>query len=278
LSRAERWLTGLIALFGIPVHIAGILNPSVYRDPPLLVPQNRATDVVTLVVGIPLLVGTAIATARGSRQGRILWLGALGFLLYDYGMYALGVRWQPLFLAYLALFGLSLYGTVIGFIRTDPDRINPVVETGTPRKSVAAYLIGVALVVGSVWLSEEIGATAGGATPKSVIEFETPTNIVHVFDLAIVLPAMIVAAVMLLRRKPWGFVLSGVLLVKAATIGLWVLVMMWFMAGAGYPVVMPQLILFAGLTAMGAYLAWVHLSSIPSVRPESTLCPLSPNS
>ncbi len=264
MSRVERWLTALIAVIGIPVHVAGILHPSIYRDPLLIVPQNRATDVVTLLVGIPLLIGSAIVSSRGSRRGRILWLGALGFLLYDYGMYALAIRWQALFLAYLGLFALSLYGLIIGFIRTDPVLIEPIRDAWVPRKSVAGYLIGVAVVVGSLWLSEEIGATATGATPRSVLEFETPTNIVHVFDLGIVLPAMVIASVMLLRRKPWGFVLSGVLLVKAATIGLWVLVMMWFMAGAGFPVPLPQLVLFALLTALGAYLSWLLLSKVES--------------
>ena len=267
MSRTERCLTALIALIGIPVHLAGILNPSIYRDPLLLVPQNRATDVVTLGLGIPLLIASSLATARGSRRGRILWLAALGFLLYDYGMYALAVRWQPLFLAYLTVFGLSLYATIVGFTRTDPVLISPVVETGIPRKTVAAYLFGVVLVVGAVWLSEEVGATARGATPRSVIEFETPTNIVHVFDLAIVLPAMVIAGVMLVRRSRWGFVLSGVLLVKAATIGLWVLVMMWFMAGSGFPVPAPQLVLFTLLTALGTYFAWKLLAAIPSGRP-----------
>ena len=262
MSRAERRLTALIALVGIPVHLAGILNPAIYRDPALVIPQNRATDVVTLGLGIPLLIASALATARGSRRGRILWLAAMGFLLYDYGMYALAVRWQPLFLAYLGLFGLSLYGTIVGFTRTDPVLISPGPEIRVPRRSVAAYLFGVALVVGAVWLSEEIGATTRGTTPKSVLEFESPTNIVHVFDLAVVLPAMVIAGVMLVRRSRWGFVLSGVLLVKAATIGLWVLVMMWFMAGAGYPVVVPQLGLFSLLTVLGAYLSWLLLSKV----------------
>jgi hypothetical protein len=190
----------------------------------------------------------------------------MGFLVYDYGMYALGVRWQALFLGYLVLFGLSLYGTIVGFCRTDPVLINPGSDARIPRKRVAAYLLGVALVVGAVWLGDEIPATFHGGTPPSVLEFETPTNIVHVFDLGIVLPAMVVAAVMLLRRRPWGLVLSGVLLVKAATIGLWVLVMMWFMARAGYPVPAPQLVLFALLTALGAFLSWLLLSGIPPVQ------------
>jgi len=269
LSRIERWLTTLIALFGIPVHLAGILNPAIYRDPPIILPQNRATDFVTLAIGIPLLIATAAAAGRGSRRGRILWLAAMGFLLYDYGMYALGVRWQPLFLAYLVLFGLSLFGTILGFLRTDPALIDPGLTAEIPRKGIAAYLFGVALVVGVVWLADEIPATFRGATPPSVLEFETPTNIVHVFDLGIVLPAMVIAAVTLLRRRPWGLVLSGVLLVKAATIGLWVLVMMWFMARAGYQVQVLQLVLFGLLTGLGTYLSWLLLSSIPSVRPMS---------
>ena len=41
--------------------------------------------------------------ASGSLRARILWLGALGLLVYVYGMYALGVRWNELFLVYVAL-------------------------------------------------------------------------------------------------------------------------------------------------------------------------------
>jgi hypothetical protein len=266
LSSAERWLTGLISALGTPVHLAGLLAPGLYRDPAVLLPQNHATDFITLFLGIPLLAGAGVAAARGSLRGRLLWLGALGFLVYDYGMYALGVRWNPLFLGYLALFGLSLFALILGLSGTDSSELNRKLGDQLPRKAIAAYLAGVAVAVGAAWLSEETLATFRGEIPPSVTEFETPTNIVHVFDLAIVLPAMAVAAVLLLRRRPWGALLSGVLLIKAATIGLWVLVMMGFMARAGYSTSGPQLVLFSLLTFLGALLSWRFLQQVPPSR------------
>jgi hypothetical protein len=159
-----------------------------------------------------------------------------------------------------------LFALILGLSGTDSSELNRKLGDQLPRKAIAAYLAGVAVAVGAAWLSEETLATFRGEIPPSVTEFETPTNIVHVFDLAIVLPAMAVAAVLLLRRRPWGALLSGVLLIKAATIGLWVLVMMGFMARAGYATSGPQLVLFSLLTFLGALLSWRFLQQVPPSR------------
>jgi len=182
---SELWLSGLIVVLALPVHLIGLLVPSIYRDPAVLLPQNLGTDLVTLLVGIPLLAVTTLAMRRGSLRARVLWLGALGLLVYVYGMYALGVRWNPLFLAYVALFGLSLFALIIGFSGTDAARVRAGLGGRVPVRSVAAYLIAIAVMVGALWLMEEIGALLRGAVPPSVLQFETPTNIVHVFDLAV---------------------------------------------------------------------------------------------
>ncbi|HEY6923415.1 MAG TPA: hypothetical protein VI653_08100, partial [Steroidobacteraceae bacterium] len=93
---SELRLSQLIVLLAVPVHLAGLLAPQIYRDPAVLLPQNLGTDVVTLGIGIPLLGIAAGAMRGGSVRARLLWLGALGYLVYAYGMYALGVRWNPL--------------------------------------------------------------------------------------------------------------------------------------------------------------------------------------
>jgi hypothetical protein len=114
----------------------------------------------------------------------------------------------------------------------------------------------IAVMVAVMWLAEELRALVGGTAPPSVVQFETPTNIVHVFDLGVVLPAMVLAAVMLLRDRPWGYVLAGMLLVKATTIGLWVVVMVWFSARQGFAAPPAYTAFFVLLTALGGVLAW----------------------
>ena len=270
--RSELALSALIVLLGVPVHLAGLLVPEIYRDPAVLLPQNLGTDLVTLLIGIPLLVVGAIATFRGSLRGRLLWLGALGYLVYAYGMYALGVRWNPLFLAYLALFGLSFYALTSGLVRTDAALIRDAARGRVPVRGVATYLIGIGILVAALWLGEEVGAVLQGIVPPSVVQFEAPTNIVHVFDLGIVLPAFVIAAVMLLRDRPWGYVLAGTLLVKASTIGLWVAVMIWLSARQGIGSPPAYTAFFVALTLGGVALSWVFLARVgPAIRVDNSL-------
>ena len=272
MKRSERWLTALIVVLAIPVHLTGLLVPGFYRDPVVLLPQNLGTDLVTLCIGIPLLAVSAIAMQRGSLCSRLLWLGALGYLVYAYGMYALGVRWNPLFLAYLALFGLSVFTLTIGVVGTDAALLCERAKRA-PVRSVAGYLILIAVMVAALWLAEEVGALLRGSVPASVVQFEAPTNIVHVFDLGIVLPAFVIAAVMLLRGRPWGYVLAGMLLVKASTVGLWVAVMIWFSARQGFGSPPAYTAFFVALTLVGLALSWRFLTRIgssPLVTREST--------
>lgn len=271
MKRSERWLTALIVVLAIPVHLTGLLVPGLYRDPAVLLPQNLGTDLVTLCIGIPLLAVSAIGMHGGSLRGRLLWLGALGYLVYAYGMYALGVRWNPLFLAYLALFGLSVFGLTIGVVGTDAALLRERAQ-GAPVRSVAGYLILIAVMVGALWLAEEVGALLRGIVPASVVQFEAPTNIVHVFDLGIVLPAFVIAALMLLRGRPWGYVLAGMLLVKASTVGLWVAVMIWFSARQGFGSPPVYTVFFVALTLAGIALSWrflIRIDSSPLVARES---------
>jgi hypothetical protein len=254
--RTELWLSALIVLFAVPVHLMGLLVPSLYRDPAILLPQNSGTDLVTLCVGVPVLALATVAMRGGSVRARLLWLGALGYLVYAYGMYALAVRWNPLFLAYVALFGLSFFALAIGLMETDASRIRAGLVGRAPVRLVAAYLTLIAVLVGAMWLAEEVAALLGGTVPPSVVQFATPTNIVHVFDLGLVLPAMVLAAVLLLRDRPWGYVLAGMLLVKATTIGLWVVVMIWFSAHQGFGAPPAYAAFFVSLTAVGGVLTW----------------------
>lgn len=270
--RTEVWLSALIVLLAVPAHLTGLLVPTIYRDPAILLPQNLGTDLVTLCVAVPLLAVTTAAMKRGALRARLLWLGTLGYLVYAYGMYALGVRWNALFLVYVALFGLALFALIIGLVGTDARAVRAGLAGQAQVRAVAAYLMVVAVMVASMWLTEELRALAGGTVPPSVVQFEAPTNIVHVFDLGVVLPAMVLAAVMLLRDRPWGYVLAGMLLVKATTIGLWLVVMIWFSARAGFATPAAYTAFFVLLTTVGGVLAW-RFTSAHEGRPQWQLSP-----
>jgi len=72
--------------------------------------------------------------------------------------------------------------------------------------------------------------------PRSVVDMQVPTNFIHAIDLSIVLPALAVSGWVLLKRRPWGYVLGPVLLAKVVTLGAAVLAMGWFSARRGFAV------------------------------------------
>src|SRR5689334_18668959 len=46
--------------------------------------QEIGQDIVTLIIGIPLLISGTILSLKGTLRGRLLLTGALGYFLYTY--------------------------------------------------------------------------------------------------------------------------------------------------------------------------------------------------
>jgi len=272
-TRREQWqqagLTAAIAALAATAALAGLLRPSLYRDAPILVPQLLGQDLVTLTAGVPLVSLGLWLALRGSVRGRLLWLGGLGYMVYTYGTYAVGARWNELFLMYVALFGLSLYAFTLGMLRTDARRVRHELAVAAPVRSLAAFLIGTASLFSLLWLAENVRALLAGRIPQTLVDAELPANVIHVFDLAVVLPALAVAGVWLLRDRAWGYVWTGVLLVKIATLGLAVTAMGGFVIREGMPA--PLLPVFALLTVASSLFCWRFLrrASSAALSPQA---------
>jgi hypothetical protein len=59
-----------------------------------------------------------------------------------------------------------------------------------------------------------------GKTPELNLKTELHTNIVYALDLTFVVPCMVIASVLNLKKNIWGGVFSIIMLVKASTYGL----------------------------------------------------------
>jgi hypothetical protein len=82
----------------------------------------------------------------------------------------------------------------------------------SPVKTVGYYFILLAVLFYFLWLSEIIPAILNKSIPTSITEAGQITNPVHVLDLSVLLPGLIFIAKNLLRRKPWGILLTPVVL------------------------------------------------------------------
>lgn len=243
------WLTApIVALLAIAAG-SELLVEGIFRgDAANFVAQAMGQDYVTLAVALPVLAASAVMTARGSERARLVWLGGLAYVLYTYVIYAFHVRFNPLFLVYVALVGLSLYALAGGLATTDFEAVKARFARGAPVRSTSLFLAAMSVLFYLVWLGEVVPALLVGDVPRSVAEAGTPTGSAHVLDMAWILPAMGLTAVWLWRRRAIAYTLAGGLLSFAAFITLAIGAMMVAMSAYGEPVGLGMAAVFGAIS------------------------------
>lgn len=178
----------------------------------------RGADLVSLTVVTPLLIGAAMGARRGSVRGRLLWLGGLGYLTYQYA-YVFAYGWSRLFVVYLTLVSLSAFTLAEALIRFDPSAIGSALDRRIPARSVAAFLTFMGVALGAMELAQIVPTLFTGGEPQIVRDTAHPTSPVYVLDLGLIVPLMLLAGRWLRRGDPWGYVVAPILLVKGVAVG-----------------------------------------------------------
>ncbi|MBP7961035.1 MAG: hypothetical protein KBG20_00490 [Caldilineaceae bacterium] len=238
IDRALKWLVPPIALLALLAAVAGLwpgegtpftvtnfrgevvtisAKGLYYWDTVSSAAQMQANDLVTLILGVPLLLVGLRMTLRGSLRGRLLLTGTVGFVLYTYITMCFGAAYNQLFLVYVVLFGLSLYAIVLSLWGIDlaslPGHFSPTL----PRRGIAGLLFGAGGFLLLAWLGR-IAATWSGGQPAAL---ENVTSLfIQAMDLAVIVPLCFVSGVLLLRGSAWGYLLASISLLKFLTLGL----------------------------------------------------------
>jgi uncharacterized membrane protein len=85
-----------------------------------------------------------------------------------------------------------------------------------------------------LWLSDIIPNLLAGTIPDSLKEINLPSNIVHVYDLAILLPALVMGGIWLLKKKTYGFLIAPVLTFFSVFMTIALVAMVIFMVNNGW--------------------------------------------
>jgi hypothetical protein len=231
---AQRLTVAVIVLASLAAGV-GLFLPEVYRETDWVIPQNRGQDLVTLLA-LAVLLPSVKTSRRASPRGTLIWLGLLGYLAYTYTGAAFAYGFNKLFPIYVALFALAGAALIAGLSGIDATALRDAFDSRTPRRSVVAFLIILALVLCTLWVGQIIPFYTEGKLPEMILRANTPTVFLYVLDLGVVVPLALLSAWWLWRDEPWGYVLAGFVLVKAATMGLALLSMTGFAMRAGLPV------------------------------------------
>ena len=254
------WLSLPLAALLVLSSYGGLFWPAVYsRETPLWAAQAKGGDVVNLVVAVPVLLVSAVLGLRKSIAAQLIWLGTLLFLLYNFLIYALAVRFNSLFLVYCVIFGISFYSFVIGLTCFSSREAAALYSPRAPVKTIAMVFLLVAAVFGVQWLHEIVPALLSGVAPKSVSETGLPTNPIHFLDLSVALPGYVIAAVMLLRRMSAGYVWAPILLTLGILMFLAIAAMVIAMSRNGAADGRVPVLIFVSAAAGGALLLAKYL-------------------
>jgi hypothetical protein len=197
---------------------------------------NRGTDAIVLLFDIPLLTISTWRYRRGSVRAAILLLGTLGFFLYVYATYALGVALNEMFLLYFALFSASLFAS--------------------------------GLVTLAVWLVPVLVAQLEDRAPER-LDHNT-TLVTYALDLAIITPATFIAGAFILHGAPIGYLVAFSLLVFETMLAPLIAAQTVSQVAAGVSFPPGQMVgPIAGFAVLALAALWVYVSLLRNI-PDST--------
>ena len=188
--------------------VAGLFRGSTLYQTEEMLSLKLPTDLFTLVVGLPILLGTMCLAQRGRLIGLLCWPGALLYELYIYVAYAIGVPFGLLFPAYVLIVAFSAYTTIALVASIDAIAVRQRLSGLVPERLAGGVLAVLAVLFTLMNLAQIATAIAG---PSAATPLEAP---VWIADSAVLAPAWLIGGLLLWQRKALGYVGgAGLLLV-----------------------------------------------------------------
>lgn len=260
------WLSVPIATLAIGGSLTGIFVDRIYaNETDVWAGEAVGQDIANLVV-FPVMLALAYAAARGSTRALLAWIGTLVYAAYTYAIYAFAVHFGPLFLLDVAVFGLTVWALVGSLASVDPERVKARFNTPHLLGFVAWFLIVVAAVFALLWLIQDVPEMVAGTTPDSLEEYGLLTNPVHVLDLALFLPAAMLAGVLLRRGQAWGYVLAPVVLTAMASISAGIVSLTIVLSSRGEDASLVVAAVVGALGVVQVAAAWRFLQGLTAQR------------
>ncbi len=196
-------------------------------------------------------------------------MGSIFYFLYTYASLAFLATYNQFFLVYVVLLGLSLYTFIYGLMSLDASNLKNSMIPGKTTTLAAIFTILMAFMLAFMWLSLIIGSLISGSAP-AVLETYT-TLVIQALDLAVLIPAAIIAGLLLLKGRAWGYVLMSILLVKISLMGTAIMSMIYFMAQNGVEIVLGQALFFVIVTVGGIIIAGLFYNKVDSTVKEASI-------
>ena len=249
------------------VSFFGAFDAATYeRDAASMAAQGAGQDVVDLIFVVPLLVLSLIFMLRNSRIASFIFGGTVFYILYSFCIYAFGVHFNTFFLLYCLILGSSLYLFILVILELSRMDVQNWFGENVPTKSTGVFLLLIAAFFYVLWLKDVIPAIFENTIPKAVSEYNLLVNPVHVLDLAIALPGLVLTAVLLVKKRRLGYILTPVLLVFIIILAVALAGMVIMTKIRGVAEEMSIAVIFIVLAGIGIVFLYLFLKNITAVK------------
>jgi hypothetical protein len=260
MMRVPRLITTALVLVMLTQALTGLLFQAQYRDVDWIRATWLGNDWVTLVVALPLVVIGLLLATRGSVRGLLLWLGMIGYAVYNYAFYLFGAALNAFFPLYVLAFVTATVMLILALAQVD---IAIVVarsfRPGTPVRILGGSLVFVGIGLASAWIAMWAAYVfAGRPTPVEPEAFK----LVAALDLSLMVPALTVGGVLLWRRAPWGYLLAAIAGIQGALYLLVLSVNSIIAIQRGFATAPGELPIWGSLTLVTTTVAFVLLANV----------------
>lgn len=245
------------------VSYYGAFIPETYeRDEISMAVQGIGQDLFDLFFIVPLLLITLFFVHKENKPAFLIFSGVIFYILYSFFIYCFGVHFNNLFLLYCLILGTSLYTFIIMIIQLRGMDVKEWFKNKAPLRTVGFYFLIIALMFYFLWLKDLIPAIINKSVPQSVSDYNLLVNPVHVLDIAIVLPGLIISALSLLKKKQAGFIFAPIFLVFILLLGMALIAMGIMLKVKGISEDLSIAVIFSILAIINFILLFIFIKAI----------------
>lgn len=244
----------------VSIYGYGIYAFDSYFKAPILI----GTDFCILFILVPMFLYTYIKYRQSNNSlDELKLISVHSVALYYAASIAFGVTYNRLFIAYIILFSVSVFGM---FKHIKKIEWNQTIQV---TKGLKAFLIlsGLALLV--AWLPDILQTLIGGGT-LSLIEVYT-TEITYVLDMGIISPLCFVCLYLLVKKQSLGTMLLAILLKTCIIVGIMMIPQTILQVASGAEIAMPVLVTKSlSFVALGGFALFFNIKIYKELSDEST--------
>ena len=174
----------------------------------------RGFDWTNLVLCVPLSILGIQQYRRGRLRGQLILAAVFTYLAYNYLIGVMGNAFNGMFLVWTAIFSTGAFGTALTLRGLDVLALPEKLAEGFPRRSLAIYMLVLAVALLSQYLAQILTAYATGRLPAPLEHYTTLE--LAALELGLMVPLHVIGGLLLWRRNALGYLIAIPLAFAAA--------------------------------------------------------------